>query len=133
MIQRPSMMEPILRASPRFVAVWEEFVEEWKSESAELPLYLVLADLARHIASLYQEGAEAELRDIFSVVEAWHLEGDAYVREAATVGLLEDLQNTNVVGPVKPSNFVRFLGPESKRWWAKVERFWENGELIRDD
>jgi len=28
---------------------------------------------------------------------------------------------------------LRFLGPETKRSWAKVERFWENGELTSDD
>ena len=67
----------------RFAPIWREFVDEWKKETTQLPLYVVLGDLARHIASLYQEDAEAELQEIFSVVETRHLEGDAYVREAA--------------------------------------------------
>ena len=133
MITKNDMMGPILEASPRFVPVWEAFLKYCKSEAVDLPLYLVLGDLAGHIASLIQEGAEAELQRLFSVVEAWHVEGDDYVRNAATVGLLEDLQNASVVAPVDPANIVRFLGPESKRWWVKVERFWRYGELIRDD
>lgn len=127
------MLEPMLEVTPRFKPIWEEFLEEWKNEEPELPIYLVLSNLARHIATLHNEGTEAELREIFAVVERWHLDGDGYVKEAATVGLLEDLQNTNLVGIGKPAQFVRFLGPESKRWWKKVEDFWEKGEIIRDE
>lgn len=127
------MMQPILEVSPSFEPVWQAFVDEWKADPDGLPHYLVLSDLARHIAALLERGADDELRRIFQVVEAWHVHGDPYVREAATVGLLEDLQNTNVVGNHTPGKCVTYLGPQSLRWWRKVERFWEAGELIRDD
>jgi hypothetical protein len=132
-ISRDSMMQPVLRASPSFEPVWREFVAEWQGQPEGLPLYLVLSDLARHIASLFARGVDSELREIFGIIEEWHLHGDAYVREAATVGLLEDLQNTNVVGEHVPARCLSYLGPESLRWWRKVENFWEKGELIRDD
>lgn len=96
-------------------------------------MYLVLSDLARHMAQLLRNGDESELQQIFEFVEQWHLDGDPYVKEAATIGLLEDLQNTGLVGVGMPAQFERFLGPESKRWWVKVEKFWAKGELIRDD
>ena len=67
---------------------------------------------------------------IFKVVEQWHIEGDEYVREAATVGFLEDLQNKNIHVNSEPEDFRRFLGPESKKWWDKLYGFWERGELL---
>jgi hypothetical protein len=127
------MMEPILKVSPTFEPVWSAFYAQWKDAPEGLPQYLVLSDLARHIAGLLERGADSELREIFQVVEAWHVHGDQYVREAATVGLLEDLQNTNVVGDRTPDRCLHYLGPQSLRWWRKVERFWDKGELLRDD
>jgi hypothetical protein len=133
MIELSTMMEPILEASPSFEPVWREFVAEWDSDPEELPYYLVLTDLARHIAKLFDQDADAELYAIFRVVETWHIDGDAYVKEAATVGLLEDLQNTNVVGNQTPLRCLNYLEPESMRWWRKVENFWTKGELICGD
>ena len=133
MISRDSMMQPILNASPAFEPVWREFLAEWQGDPEGLPLYLALSDLARHIAALFDRGADSELHEIFGIVEAWHLHGDPYVKEAATVGLLEDLQNTNIVGGETPIRSLAYLGPESLHWWRKVENFWEKGELIRDD
>jgi hypothetical protein len=86
------MMAPIIAPSPSFVPTWQAFVEEWQDDPNGLPLYLVLADLAGHIARLIEEDSEAELRCIFQAVEDWHINGDPYVREAASIGLLEDLQ-----------------------------------------
>jgi len=133
MISRDSMMQPILSVSPSFEPVWREFLGEWQGDPDGLPVYLALSDLARHIAALFDRGAESELREIFEIVEAWHLNGDPYVKEAATVGLLEDLQNTNIVGEQTPMRRLAYLGPETLRWWRKVESFWEKRELIRDD
>ena len=105
------MMGPILEVSPSLEPMWQAFVAEWKDDPEGLPHYLVLSDLARHIADLLEQGADGELRRIFQVVEAWHVQGDAYVKEAATVGLLEDLQNTNVVGDRTPDKCLAYLGP----------------------
>ena len=127
------MLAPVIAASPSFVPTWSAFVEEWQDDPNGLPLYLVLSDLAGHIAQLIEEHAEAELQSIFQAVEDWHVNGDAYVREAASIGLLEDLQNTGVVGEDVPARVIRFLGPESTRWWNKVLAFWEHGTAIRDD
>ena len=49
---------------------------------------------------LYIDKKQADEWTDIEVIERWHLEGDDYVREAATVGLLEDLQNTNEVDPI---------------------------------
>ena len=126
-------MAPVIAASPAFVPTWQAFVEEWQDDPNGLPYYLVLGELASHVAQLIEEGAEAELRSIFQTVEQWHINGDPYVRQAASVGLLEDLQNTSVVGEGVPAKVFRLLGPESARWWGKIQAFWEYGTPIRDD
>jgi hypothetical protein len=131
-ITRDAMLQPILAVSPSFSPVWLAFVEEWRDDPGDLPLYLVLTDLARHIAALLARGADSELKQIFQVVESWHVHGDEYVKEAAGVGLLEDLQNTNVVGEHTPDKCVAYLGPHSSRWWRDLERFWNKGP-VRDN
>ncbi|WP_444921482.1 hypothetical protein ACJJID_03340 [Microbulbifer sp. CnH-101-G] len=125
------MIEPILGVSEGFKPFWDEFIEEWKDDE-ELPLYFVLADLARYISELISQSKDAELKAIFSVIERWHIEGDDYVKEAATVGMLEDLQNINIVGMNVPEQVEKYLLPESKRWWKKVYEFWGAGNVSSD-
>lgn len=71
---------------------------------------------------------------VFDAVERWLLSGDHYVRVAATVGLLEDLQNGNLykLTQILPSHFELWLRPLSKIQWDKVDAFWSRGELITD-
>ena len=126
------MMEPLLEACPAFRPTWGAFLERWRSEH-ELPLYLAIGDLARHLISVLATGDAETLTRVFAVVERWHVEGDQYVREAATVGLLEDLQNEGLHDSTKPAEFERFLLPVSLKFWRKVERFWEKGEIITED
>lgn len=125
------MFSPILKVAKGFLPTWNAFLEEWTQEK-ELPYYLVLSDLARYISLLVNRGDIDELKAIFEVIERWHLEGDAYVKEAATIGILEDLQNTNVVGEGVPELLENYLLPESKKWWTKVYEFWEKGKIIQE-
>ncbi len=82
---------------------------------------------------LLSSGKTDEIRSIFSVVEQLILEGDPYVREAAIIGLLEDLQNGNLHQTTQPKDFIPFLPPESRFWWEKVDTFSKTGALIIDD
>lgn len=76
---------------------------------------------------MLEQGKTETFPKIFEVVEQWHIEGDSYVQEAATIGFLEALQNINT----EPEHFRQFLGPESEKWWDKLNRFWDKGELLR--
>lgn len=73
---------------------------------------------------------------VFAVIEYWHVRGDTYVADAASIGLLESIQNRlggndrahlSSKG-VRAADFELWLGPETKRWWDKLHRFWE-GDL----
>jgi len=132
LIEKHDMMMPILEACPSFRPVWEEFVEEWRSEP-EQPLYLALGGLARHLIAAMSVGDVSTVSLTLAVVERWLLEGDKYVREAATVGLLEDLQNTNLHETTSPSDFEPYLLPKSLKAWKDVGRFWEERVIIPDE
>jgi hypothetical protein len=128
------MFTPILEVCPSFRATWDEFVDEWKDDPDGLPQYLALSDLARHVIEMLERNETDGVNAIFGVVETWHLDGDPYVKEAATVGFLEDIQNTGLHnGSTTPNDFLEFLLPETKYWWSKVEDFWGQGKVITDD
>jgi len=130
-IKKDQMFSPLLDACPSFRPVWEKFIGEWKEEKEGLPIYLALSEVAQHLILLLQRGKTESFPRIFQIVEQWHTEGDSYVKEAATVGLLEDLQNSNLHENTEPEQFRRFLGPESEKWWDKLNEFWEEGEPLR--
>ncbi len=131
-IQRQDMFVPLLAADPDFQPLWDAFREEWRDE-LELPEYLALADLARHLVAKLASWDTSRFDAIFDVIERWHVEGDDYVREAATIGLLENLQNTNIHDITEPDDFIPWLRPQSRRWWDKVDAFWRVGKIISDD
>jgi hypothetical protein len=134
MIAKDDMMGVLLDACPSFAPQWEAFRDEWREEADDLPVYLVLGDFARHLIGMVERGETAGLPAVFAAVERLHVEGDHYVREAATVGLLEDLQNLNLhPNGTDPEQLRPFLGPVSARWWDKLYRFWQHGELLTDD
>jgi LPS sulfotransferase NodH len=62
---------------------------------------------------------------VFDVIERLHLEGDDYVKEAATVGMLEGIQNVAGNSGVNPEEFFRYLKPESVEWWRQWNDFWD--------
>ncbi|MFO7606120.1 MAG: hypothetical protein R6W72_07470 [Desulfurivibrionaceae bacterium] len=133
MIEAQDMIPLLVEVSPAFTEEWAEFQAEWVDEP-NLPHYVVLGGFARHMCSLLAAGDEQTLKRIFAVIERLNIEGSGYVKEAATVGLLEDLQNTNLHRPdTTPEQFERFLLPESKRWWEKVRAFWAEGKIITND
>jgi hypothetical protein len=88
-------------------------------------LYLDLGEFAHHVVELMRTDATNELSAIFEVVERLHIEGDAYVKEAATIGLLEGIQNVAGHAGVPAQSFAPHLRPESAKWWAELDNFWE--------
>ncbi|MGE0006305.1 MAG: hypothetical protein AB7S92_12000 [Parvibaculaceae bacterium] len=140
MITRRHMFEPLLAALPGFRPAWQAFADHWTdasrdrgAEPGDLPHYLLIADLARHLADLLEAGRQDDVRHALAVAERWLLEGDAYVKEAATVGLIEDLQNVAQRRGIAEDRFTVLLGPEGRHWWDKVSRFWSKGEHLVDE
>lgn len=130
MITKAEMMDVLLEACPSFTPRWNAFLDEWQDEKNDLPLYLALSKFVRHLIEMEQRGETQGFEAIFQAIERLLLEGDRYVLEAAVIGLLEDLQNPNLHSQTRPEQFYPYLGRDSKRWWDKLQRFWEAGELL---
>ncbi|MEC9343305.1 MAG: hypothetical protein VYD64_05615 [Pseudomonadota bacterium] len=120
---RSNMFEPLMQADPSFREKWDTFLEEYRSYD-ELPLYLALSELARHLVQDLETGNTHRFEAVFDVVERWHVNGDPYVKEAAAIGLLEDLQNGNLHRKTSPDDFLPWLQPETLAWWTRVNEFW---------
>jgi len=131
MIAYSEMFAQLLKADPTFEPIWGKFCREWQDDP-QPPLYLALGDLAAHLIAKLEMGSTESFDLIFDVIEQWHVEGDSYVREAATVGLLEDLQNLNLHKTTRPSGFERWLGPKTSQRWADVTSFWSAPNAIAD-
>ena len=123
MIAKDQMITVLVDACPTFESSWHELVKEWEDEPVELPIYLVLGDFARHVISMLEHGDTISFPKIFQAIELLHVEGEAYVKQAATIGILEGLQNAK-----DPDLFRLYLGTESTKWWDKLNRFW-NGDV----
>ena len=132
MIQKSDMFRTLLAAYPAFKEQHDACMAEWESDPEGPPNYQLLAHLARECSMLLTSKRQTEIAKIFGVVEDWLMNGDQYVQEAATVGFLEDIQNTNLHKGTTPDDFLPFCGPEALFWWEKVSRFWSHGELITD-
>lgn len=123
MIQKEEVMGLLLEACPSFKEKWVEHRHYWEQENL---LYVDLSEFARHVLDLHQRHKTLEFSAIFDVVERLHLEGDDFVREATTIGLLESLQNIAGNNQVDIEALTKYLKPESAKWWRELNLFWEN-------
>ena len=125
MIAKDQMMGVLLDACPAFTTQWPAFLDEWKEEADDLPLYLALGAFAQHLIGLLERGHTEDFARIFAAVEHLHVEGDEYVKDAASVGVLEDLRNRNLHTHTEPEQFRPFLGAESVRCWDELAASWD--------
>jgi hypothetical protein len=122
MIARSDMIPLLLQSCPSFARAWQDYADSSEFD-AELG-YVHLGEVARHIVDLAKQNLRSEFEAVFIVVERLHVEGDAYVREAATIGLLEGIQNIASHAGVDAELFRQYLRPVSLRWWDKLNRLW---------
>jgi hypothetical protein len=122
MIRGAQVMELLFGACPSYRARWEEYraAPEFESEL----LFVHLGDFADHVVDLLQSGNVAELPALTRELEHLHAEGDEAVREAATIGLLEAIQNAAGNRGVPTAGLEAALGPETRRWWNSLVAFW---------
>ncbi len=90
--------------------------------------YLEMAAIARFLAGKFRRGETDSFREFFSAVERCLLEGNDEAVTLVMVGLLEDLQNSNVTDIEDYTVWAPYQGPTTLRAWNAVEAFW-NGEV----
>ncbi len=120
MIQQAEVMPLLLEACPGFSEAWAEHLRENGNDL----LYVAAGNFATHLLSLHESGQMSPLAAAGAVIEQLHINGSPWVKEFATVGLLEGVQNVWSHSKTDPECFRQFLGPESQRWWVGLNRFW---------
>lgn len=120
MITGEQVIPLLLEACPSFRPAWEEHLKKHN----EPLLYVALGGFARHLLELHCGNQTDRFPAICRAIERLQIEGDSYVREAATIGLLEGIQNV-WRNDEDPELFVQYLLPESARWWRSLKDFWD--------
>jgi hypothetical protein len=129
MIAKEDLLELLGASSQTFKEIIRKELEEetftlWTDEERGLLHYVILGDFACHIIELYKNKKTHELEVIFELIERFHLEGDAYIKEAATIGILEAIQNLAANSDINPADFEIYLHAESLNWWQSLNDFW---------
>jgi hypothetical protein len=122
MIGRQQVLDLLLEACPSYRPRWDA-CQAGPEFDTEL-LYVHLGDFAHHVVDLLGRGEVAELGALGRELEHLHVDGDDYVREAATIGLLEGIQNIAGQRSIATKALEDTFGAETRRWWTSLEAFW---------
>ncbi len=120
MINQPEVIPILLEACPTFKTAWQEHVHEYGEDL----LYVAAGTFARHLLALKNEGDLCCFPHVAAAIERFHREGSPWVKEFATIGLLEGIQNVWPHHEPDVEYFSRYLGEESLRWWKSLNAFW---------
>jgi hypothetical protein len=90
---------------PLVIEACPSFSPSWLGENADDSRlgYVDAGDFAHHLVKLATAGQTDTFGKVFTLIERFHVEGDEYVRQLATIGYLEDLQNLSMPAPGQPS------------------------------
>lgn len=124
MITKEQVMPLFLQACPSFAAKLGD-----RGFNDKNSLYTDLGNLAHHIVELHETNQTSELPAVFEVIERLHLDGDDSAKEAATIAILENIQNIAGNSTIDPEDFTHYLQPESAKWWHELNDFW-NGKIL---
>jgi hypothetical protein len=105
------------------IAVLQAASPNWQPD-ADDPVYVQLGSYARYILDTVAAGRLDELAPAFTAIERLHTSGDQWTREAATIGILEGIQNNASHRSFDLLPVTSRLGPVSLEWWGELEDFW---------
>ncbi|MFZ5829110.1 MAG: DUF7674 family protein [Planctomycetota bacterium] len=115
MITKQQMLPMLVDACPSFARAWADLELRGEADRA----YVCLSRFVEYLRELQRAGDVSAFPKVAQVVERFHLEGDNFVKEAATVGFLESLDDER-----GDALFISLLGSESRKWLSEVEAFW---------
>ena len=109
-------IEQLIAAAPNFRNRWEGFLKECEEEEVP-PWFLGMSELAHHVVESFAKGATAELRNLFSTVEAILQNPNPEIENLIAIGLFEDIQNIASHRDFGAEPFRQLLGPRSLVLW----------------
>ncbi|WEK56090.1 MAG: hypothetical protein P0Y55_08595 [Candidatus Cohnella colombiensis] len=128
MIEKHQVMNLLIKACPSFEKSWKQYIAETYEDGEEQLPYIDMIYFIQHLIELYKQNNTEEFRDIFEVVELMHSDGSDYVKEVATIGFFETLQNQLSNNNIDIDEFKSYLIPLSNTWWNHLLDFW-NGKM----
>jgi hypothetical protein len=108
--------EILLKEFPEFKIDEDDF---------ELP-YIVAGFFTEFVLQAFNNKDKTTYLSGLQFIESLHLSESHKVRELATVGYLESIQNTWPPELLKISIPYNDLGIESKKWWEELNLYWSN-------
>jgi hypothetical protein len=118
------IMPTLVQACPSFEVQWAEHVAGYGDAEDGL-VYVALGALASHLVSRLQTERTEEFQALFEAVERLFAEGDAGIRNALKVGLLEGIQNVGShSGWPLAARFRPWLGPRATGAWNELHAEW---------
>lgn len=127
MIIKDQVMEMLLISSPSYKNRYDKYIKENYKPGEERLIYIEVCDFIHHLFDNYLKREVDEFDNIFELIERLHTDGDDPVKELATVGFLEDLQNILLRQNIDLIVFEVYLRPVSRTWWNNLIDFW-NGK-----
>ena len=124
-MSRNEISSLLLKSCPSFEPALSKAQQEY---GENLSIYVEFGAFAHHIVDLYKRNQTGEFATAFAMIELLHQEGDESTREAATVGILEGIQNVSGNSSLDPEFFRPFLLPESLRCWNHLNQFWSGAD-----
>ena len=97
--------------------------------------YIVAGLFSAYIYEAYQAGDKKTYEKGLKFIEKLHIDDTHKVRELATIGYLESIQNTWPEHLINANIPFDDLGEQSKVWWGKLNDFWngESAALMEND
>ncbi|MGN7358118.1 DUF7674 family protein [Paenibacillus sp. SAF-054] len=89
MIEKNKVMDMFIEACPSYKPRFDKYIAENYKPGEERLMYVDISDFIEHMNELHKNGKSEELEKIFNVVEQLYIHGDEFVKEFATIGILE--------------------------------------------
>lgn len=124
MKNRDAVMAEFVRIYPSFNASWEVNKSTERDPHSETVLYSDLTFFAQFMVNQIELDSKLEIHLVFETIERLLLQGDSFVSEAISVGLLEDIQNELLNRSVDLHVYDRYMQSETKRIWQELIKFW---------
>jgi hypothetical protein len=120
MIEKAQFLEMLVHACPTFATARDEHIAEFGNDV----LYVAAGEFANHLLVLQLEGTTSCFSQVGATIEQMYTAGTPEVKELATIGVLEGIQNVWGNNGANPELFLVHLGTEGRSWWQGLNNFW---------
>ena len=121
----------LLLACPEFQSVWDNHIATWLNDEPPGE-YTNAGEFVGALLKSFEQEEIGHFPPFFDFVERLIIEGDPEVKNIAVVGYLETLQTMAAWRPYGSEVFVKWMRPESLRWWFQIHKWWEGGKSLID-